>query len=118
VIRPTIARRHEEAFGPVLPIMRFDDLDSVIARANATPYGLGASVWSRDIVQAEAIAARLDAGVVWINEIHHMSPLTVLAGANSPASAPRTARKDCMNSPLSKRLLRAGMLVHELANPR
>jgi aldehyde dehydrogenase (NAD+) len=70
----------EEAFGPVLPILRFDDVDDVIARANATLYGLGASVWSRDLEAADAIAARLDAGVVWINEIHHMSPLTVLAG--------------------------------------
>ncbi len=70
----------QEAFGPVLPVLRFDSIDDVIARANNTEYGLGASVWSRDLAQAEAIAARLDAGIVWVNEIHHMSPFTVLAG--------------------------------------
>lgn len=70
----------QEAFGPVLPMLKFDTVEEVIARANATEYGLGASVWSRDLKQADAVAGRLDAGVVWINEIHHMSPFTVLAG--------------------------------------
>jgi acyl-CoA reductase-like NAD-dependent aldehyde dehydrogenase len=55
----------EEAFGPVLR-----DVDDVIRRANDTEYGLAASVWSQDVEKAQAIARRLEAGTVWINQIH------------------------------------------------
>jgi acyl-CoA reductase-like NAD-dependent aldehyde dehydrogenase len=61
----------EEPFGPVLPLLRFSDVDDVIARANDSPYGLGASVWSKDIRLANQIAARIESGSVWIN--HHMA---------------------------------------------
>jgi acyl-CoA reductase-like NAD-dependent aldehyde dehydrogenase len=64
----------EEAFGPVLPILKFSDLEEVIERANDTEYGLAASVWSADVVKASAIARRLDAGTVWINQIHVFGP--------------------------------------------
>ena len=60
----------EEQFGPVLPVIRFSDIDEVITLANASDFGLGASVWSSDIDQANAVAARLEAGSVWIN--HHI----------------------------------------------
>lgn len=70
----------EEAFGPVLPLLRFQDIDDVIARANATEYGLAASVWSRDIGAARAIAERIEAGTVWINEIHSFSPHVAFGG--------------------------------------
>jgi acyl-CoA reductase-like NAD-dependent aldehyde dehydrogenase len=60
----------EEQFGPVLPVLRFSDTEDVIARANATDFGLGASVWSADLERAEAVAQRLEAGSVWIN--HHV----------------------------------------------
>lgn len=61
----------EEPFGPVLPLLRFSDVDDVIARANDSPYGLGASVWSKDIRLANQIAGRIESGSVWIN--HHMA---------------------------------------------
>lgn len=70
----------EEAFGPVLPLMKFTDIDDVIARANDTDYGLAASVWSKDIGQAQAIAGRIEAGTVWINEIHSFSPHIAFGG--------------------------------------
>ncbi|WP_263588003.1 aldehyde dehydrogenase family protein [Sphingopyxis sp. GC21] len=70
----------EEAFGPVLPLLKFRDLDDVIARANDTEYGLAASVWSRDVEQARAIAERIEAGTVWINEIHSFSPHVAFGG--------------------------------------
>jgi acyl-CoA reductase-like NAD-dependent aldehyde dehydrogenase len=70
----------EEAFGPVLPLLKFDDIEDVIARANDSDYGLAASVWSRDIAKAEAIAARIEAGTVWINEIHSFSPHIAFGG--------------------------------------
>lgn len=70
----------EEQFGPVLPLLKYDDLEDVIARANDTEYGLGASVWSSDEAAAIAIGARLQAGTVWINETQHISPLGAFGG--------------------------------------
>lgn len=58
----------EEPFGPVLPIIKYSDLDDVIDRANSSPYGLGGSVWSSDIQRAEAVASRIESGTVWINQ--------------------------------------------------
>lgn len=70
----------EEAFGPVLPLLRYSDVEDVIRRANNTEYGLAASVWGKDIGQARAIAERLQAGTVWINEIHSFSPHVAFGG--------------------------------------
>ena len=70
----------EEAFGPVLPLLKFNDVEDVIRRANATEYGLAASVWSRDTAKARAIAERIEAGTVWINEIHSFSPHVAFGG--------------------------------------
>ncbi|MCH2236477.1 MAG: aldehyde dehydrogenase [Sphingomonadales bacterium RIFCSPHIGHO2_01_FULL_65_20] len=71
----------EEAFGPVLPLLKFDDIDDVIARANATEYGLAGAVWAADIEAATAIAHRLDTGTIWINQNLQSTPFTPLAGA-------------------------------------
>jgi acyl-CoA reductase-like NAD-dependent aldehyde dehydrogenase len=70
----------EEPFGPILPLLKFTDVEDAIARANATEYGLGASVWSRDEKKATAIAQRLDAGIVWVNEIQAVSPYKPMGG--------------------------------------
>jgi acyl-CoA reductase-like NAD-dependent aldehyde dehydrogenase len=70
----------EEAFGPVLPLLKFDDIDDVVKRANASDYGLGGSVWSSDIERAQRIAERLETGTVWINEIGHLTPFQAFAG--------------------------------------
>ena len=70
----------EEPFGPILPLLKFSDVEDAITRANATEYGLGASVWSRDEAQATAIAKRLDAGIVWVNEIQAVSPYKPMGG--------------------------------------
>lgn len=70
----------EEAFGPVLPVLKFDDIDDVIARANATEYGLAGSIWSADIERALEIAERLETGTVWINEVQHLAPNAVFGG--------------------------------------
>ncbi|MFD5034084.1 succinic semialdehyde dehydrogenase [Streptomyces sp. NPDC058405] len=58
----------EETFGPVVSVYRFSDEDEVIARANGTPYGLNASVWTKDARRGRAVAARLRTGTVNINE--------------------------------------------------
>ncbi|QDC10077.1 aldehyde dehydrogenase family protein [Oceanicola sp. D3] len=57
----------EEQFGPALPIIRYSDVDEVIARANDNPNGLGGSIWTRDLEQGRALALRLECGSVWIN---------------------------------------------------
>lgn len=71
----------EEAFGPVLPLLKFSDIDDVVRRANDTEYGLAGAVWSADVEQATAIALRLDTGTVWINQNLQSTPFTPLAGA-------------------------------------
>lgn len=70
----------EEQFGPVLPLIKFDDIDEVIKLANATEYGLGATVWSADPVKGFEVGQQLQAGTVWINEALSLSPLVTFAG--------------------------------------
>jgi len=57
----------EEVFGPALPIWRVRDLDEAIQRANASQFGLGSSVWTRDLRRARQAAERIEAGYTWIN---------------------------------------------------
>lgn len=67
----------EEQFGPVLPIIKFKDINEAIKSANRLEVGLGASVWSSDSKKAQEIAQKLEAGTVWINQhgtIHPMVP--------------------------------------------
>jgi len=71
----------EEQFGPVLPVMVFDDVDDAVARANGTPYGLSASVWSQDAAVAAAVARRLTAGTVWVNKHAVVMPHVPFGGA-------------------------------------
>ncbi|KAG0645409.1 aldehyde dehydrogenase FUS7 [Hyphodiscus hymeniophilus] len=64
----------EEPFGPILPILLWSDEEDVIDRANNTTMGLGASVWSNDLDEAERIAKRLEAGSVWVNAHADIDP--------------------------------------------
>ena len=57
----------EEIFGPVMSILKFKDVDEVIARGNATFYGLAAAVWTKDISKAIKLSNALRAGTVWVN---------------------------------------------------
>lgn len=70
----------EEQFGPVLPLLSFDTLEEAIDRANASPYGLGASIWTADEAKALDISSRIATGTVWINETQHLSPLGAFGG--------------------------------------
>jgi acyl-CoA reductase-like NAD-dependent aldehyde dehydrogenase len=88
-IRPTIVRDitegsrlvDEEQFGPVLPVLKYADTDEAIRRANATSYGLGASVWSSNADRAHDVATRLEAGTVWINTHLDMAPHIPFGGS-------------------------------------
>ncbi|QNO28389.1 aldehyde dehydrogenase family protein [Sphingopyxis sp. OPL5] len=71
----------EEAFGPILPLLRFSDIDDVVARANNCDYGLAGAVWSKDIDAAVAVADRMETGTVWINDNFQNGPHIPFAGA-------------------------------------
>ena len=70
----------EEQFGPVLPLLKFDDYEDVIARANATDYGLGGSVWGNDEDKALEIAQRVASGTVWVNDYGPYTPAAEWGG--------------------------------------
>lgn len=69
-----------EQFGPVLPLLEFSDIDDVLRRANATEYGLGASVWGTDEERAAEVALRIESGTVWLNQIGHHLPTEAFGG--------------------------------------
>jgi phenylacetaldehyde dehydrogenase len=71
----------EEQFGPALPIIRYTDLEQAIEWANGVDVGLGGSVWSADRDVAKAIAARIQAGTVWINSHGAVHPMIPFGGA-------------------------------------
>ncbi len=74
----------EEQFGPVLPIIKYRDVEEAIANANRLDVGLGASVWSANVERARDVAARLEAGTVWINQhgmVHPMVPFGGVKGS-------------------------------------
>jgi betaine-aldehyde dehydrogenase len=73
----TIAR--EEIFGPVMSVLRVGTEDEAVARANSTPYGLAAGVFTRDLAQAHRVVARLDAGTTWINA-YNLTPVEMPFG--------------------------------------
>ncbi|KAL3481403.1 Aldehyde/histidinol dehydrogenase [Aspergillus californicus] len=73
----------EEPFAPIIPLMKWSDEDDVLARANASESGLGASVWSKDMVRARRMADQLEAGNVWINTHFEVSPIAPFGGHKS-----------------------------------
>ncbi|KIV91585.1 hypothetical protein PV10_06105 [Exophiala mesophila] len=70
----------EEPFGPIVPLLTWKDEDDVIARANNTKMGLGASVWSNDLEQASRLARQLEAGSVWVNTHLEVDPNAPFGG--------------------------------------
>lgn len=73
----TLAR--EEIFGPILSLLRFHDEAEAIARANATPYGLAAGVFTADLARGHRVAHALQAGIVWINQ-YNLTPVEIPFG--------------------------------------
>ena len=87
-VQPTIVRDvedgqkivDEEQFGPILPVVRFTDIEDVIDRANNSDYGLGGSVHSADLEKATEIAGRIESGTVWVNQQLNIGPHIPMAG--------------------------------------
>ncbi|MFN3954980.1 MAG: betaine-aldehyde dehydrogenase [Pararhodobacter sp.] len=73
-VTDTMAIAREEIFGPVMAVLDFDDEDEVIARANATEFGLSAGVFTRDLTRAHRVVSRLQAGSCWINA-YNLAPV-------------------------------------------
>jgi acyl-CoA reductase-like NAD-dependent aldehyde dehydrogenase len=70
----------EEQFGPVLPVIRYTDLEDAIERANSLDVGLGGSAWSSDPEKAKAVAARLECGTAWVNNHGAIKPFAPFGG--------------------------------------
>lgn len=71
----------EEQFGPALPVISYRDVDEVIERANATHFGLSASVWGGDVERATAVAAQMECGTSWVNTHLALAPHQPFGGA-------------------------------------
>ena len=71
----------EEQFGPIVPILKFSDVDDAIRRANDTRYGLSGSVWTKDVERGAEIAARLEVGTAWVNQHRTTSAFVPFGGA-------------------------------------
>lgn len=88
-IRPTIVRDipddaalvREEQFGPVLPVLKYSDVDELIERVNDSEYGLGGTIWASDVDRASELALRVRTGTVWINRPQGIDPKVPFRGA-------------------------------------
>jgi acyl-CoA reductase-like NAD-dependent aldehyde dehydrogenase len=75
-IRPTIVTGlpagarliREEQFGPILPVIAYDDIDDAVAQANDTDFGLGGIIWTADVARGVEVASRIETGTIWINQ--------------------------------------------------
>ncbi|MEU1389380.1 MULTISPECIES: aldehyde dehydrogenase family protein [unclassified Nonomuraea] len=79
-VTDTMAVAREEVFGPVIPVLAYDDPDEIVGRANGLEYGLAASIWTNDLSTAHRLAARIRAGAVFINMIHVPDAATTWGG--------------------------------------
>ncbi|QOW46693.1 MULTISPECIES: aldehyde dehydrogenase family protein [Acinetobacter] len=79
-IQDGVALVDDEQFGPVLPIVKYTDIEQVLRVTNQSEFGLGGSVWSNDLDKAQSIAARMQTGSVWVNSHGDLSPEAAFGG--------------------------------------
>jgi succinate-semialdehyde dehydrogenase/glutarate-semialdehyde dehydrogenase len=79
-VRPGMVAFDEETFGPLAAVVRVSSEDEAVALANATPFGLGASLWSADPARAERLVPRIEAGAVFVNGIVKSDPRLPFGG--------------------------------------
>jgi phenylacetaldehyde dehydrogenase len=87
----------EEIFGPVVCALRIDDPADLVALANDTPFGLAASIWTRNLDRAHLLADRIDAGTVWLNT-HNVLDLTMPFGGNKLSGLGREFGSEAMGA--------------------
>jgi succinate-semialdehyde dehydrogenase/glutarate-semialdehyde dehydrogenase len=79
-LKPGMAAYHEELFGPVASVIRVKDEKEAVEVANASPFGLGGSVWTADSARGEAVAGQVEAGAVFVNGLVKSDPRLPFGG--------------------------------------
>jgi acyl-CoA reductase-like NAD-dependent aldehyde dehydrogenase len=79
-VRTEMAIAQQEIFGPVLSVIPFEDEREAIGLANDVLYGLSAGVWTENLARAHRVAAAIEAGIVWVNTMHVLSPASPISG--------------------------------------
>ena len=98
----------EEQFGPVVPVLGYDDLDALIERANDTDLGLGASIWTSDPERGIAVASRIQSGTVWVNT-HVALPFDVPFGGAKQSGLGQQGGIDGMKDFTQVRIVNAAL---------
>src|SRR5262249_62243070 len=83
-VGPGMQAFDEETFGPVAAVIRARDENDAVAIANASPFGLGASIWTRDAARAERLAGGIEAGSVFVNRVVQSDPRLPFGGSQRP----------------------------------
>jgi acyl-CoA reductase-like NAD-dependent aldehyde dehydrogenase len=81
-VAPDAALLRNEVFGPVLPVMTVPDLSAAIREANRSRYGLGASVWTKDLSTVKEVYQKVNAGIIWVNRHLTIPPEVPFGGTN------------------------------------
>ena len=92
----------EEPFGPITPIIRFDNIDDVVNRANSTPYGLASYIFSRDLNVAHYVASALHAGLVGVNTMNVAGPTVPFGGIGDSGIGREGAMEGLLESMTTK----------------
>ena len=93
-VRNQMRCAREEIFGPVLVVIPFEDEEDAIAQANDSPFGLGSSIWTRDVARAHRVAERSSHGLVWVNDHHRLDPAAPWGGVRDSG----VGREGCWES--------------------